>query len=137
MTKKLSILLIIIFIGVLGAACADKSTPTSLTRTTTNTTAENSTTVTETPDDEADETTLPAPVVTVPSDWKEITAGKDYVKTTLALPDGFVFRFSGSESDVANDVTGEAWDYSTSVDVNSPENFYAGGSTTAYFRHSS
>lgn len=56
--------------------------------------------------------------VTIPADWKSYTAtDPDFgIKTTLSMPPGYSFRFTGSEFTIQNDSDAtELWDYSTSV----------------------
>lgn len=56
--------------------------------------------------------------VSVPSTWKKYTSDDQEfgVKTTMAMPPGYSFRFTGSESTIQNDSDAtELWDYSSSV----------------------
>lgn len=56
--------------------------------------------------------------ISIPSNWKKYTAeDPDFgVKTTLSMPPGYSFRFTGSESIIQNDSGAtELWDYSSSV----------------------
>lgn len=56
--------------------------------------------------------------VTVPSSWKKYTSDDQEfgVKTTMAMPPGYSFKFTGSESTIQNDSDAtELWDYSSSV----------------------
>jgi hypothetical protein len=53
--------------------------------------------------------------VVIPKDWKELT-GTDTdpafrVQTTLSIPSGFTFGFSGSEWSICNEACVESWDY--------------------------
>jgi hypothetical protein len=77
--------------------------------------------------------------ISIPDNWQEFTAtDPDFgMKTTLSLPPGYSFRFTGSEFTIQNDVDAtELWDYSTSVfrkgDI--VENFYKGGSRRAWYQ---
>jgi len=64
-------------------------------------------------------TTKPATQpITVPSDWKQYTAtDPDFgIKTTMFMPPGYSFRFTGSEFTIQNDSDAtELWNYSTSI----------------------
>lgn len=54
----------------------------------------------------------------IPSNWKQFTAtDPDFgVKTTMSMPPGYSFRFTGSEFTIQNDSDAtELWDYSSSV----------------------
>lgn len=56
--------------------------------------------------------------VIVPSSWKKYTAeDPDFgIKTTMSMPPGYSFRFTGSEFTIQNDSDAtELWDYSSSV----------------------
>lgn len=65
--------------------------------------------------------TLPTanpPTVTVPANWKKYTAeDPDFgTRTTMVMPPGYSFRFTGSEFTIQNDSDAtELWDYSSSV----------------------
>lgn len=56
--------------------------------------------------------------ITIPSDWKQYTAtDPDFgIKTTMSMPPGFSFQFTGSEFLIKNNSDStELWDYSTSI----------------------
>lgn len=56
--------------------------------------------------------------ISIPSNWKQYTATDPEfkIKTTMSMPPGFSFRFTGSEFTIQNDSDAtELWDYSTSV----------------------
>lgn len=77
--------------------------------------------------------------VTIPSDWKSYTAtDPDFgVKTTMSMPPGYSFRFTGSEFTMQNDSDAtELWDYSTSVfrGRDGLKNYYAGQSRRAWYQ---
>jgi hypothetical protein len=77
--------------------------------------------------------------ISIPSNWKKYTAeDPDFgVKTTLSMPPGYSFRFTGSEFTIQNDSDAtELWDYSSSVyrDNNGIlKNHYNGGSRRAWY----
>lgn len=77
--------------------------------------------------------------ITIPSDWKSFTAtDPDFgVKTTMSMPPGYSFRFTGSEFTIQNDSDAtELWDYSTSVfrGKDGLKNYYAGQSRRAWYQ---
>ena len=77
--------------------------------------------------------------ISIPSNWKKYTAeDPDFgVKTTLSMPPGYSFRFTGSEFTIQNDSDAtELWDYSSSVYRNSNgvlKNHYDGSSRRAWY----
>lgn len=79
--------------------------------------------------------------VTIPADWKSYTATDpdSGIKTTMSMPPGYSFGFTGSEFTIQNDSDAkELWDYSTSVygDENSPlKNHYTGGSRRIWYEN--
>ena len=101
-------------------------------------------------------TTTNPPSISIPKDWQVYTASDPDIgiKTTLSLPPGFSFSFSGSEFTIQNTEGNEIWDYSTSVfkgwllncdkktikfeDIsrcclNEARNYYSGGSRRAWY----
>lgn len=87
------------------------STPSAATSTQSITTPTNEPEVTQRPI----VTTKP---ISIPSNWKKYTAeDSDFgVKTTMFMPPGYSFRFTGSEFTIQNDSDAtELWDYSSSV----------------------
>jgi hypothetical protein len=77
--------------------------------------------------------------ITIPSNWKQFTAtDPDFgVKTTMSMPPGYSFRFTGSEFIIQNDSDAtELWDYSTSVFIgkDGQKNYYAGQSRRAWYQ---
>jgi hypothetical protein len=57
-------------------------------------------------------------IVVIPSNWKQFTAtDPDFeLKSTMSMPPGYSFRFTGSEFTIQNDSDAtELWDYSSSV----------------------
>ncbi len=79
-------------------------------------------------------------IISVPSTWKKYTSDDQEfgIRTTMAMPDGFSFRFTGSESIIQNDLdTSEVWDYSTSVYADNNgvlKNHYTGGSRREWYK---
>lgn len=78
-------------------------------------------------------------LITVPSNWQQFTAvdSEFGIKTTLALPPGYSFKFTGSEFTIQNDTDAtELWDYSTSVYDNGAglKNHYDGSSRRAWYQ---
>ncbi|MCX6791756.1 MAG: hypothetical protein NT149_01830 [Candidatus Gottesmanbacteria bacterium] len=77
--------------------------------------------------------------VIVPSNWKQFTAtDTDFgVKTTISMPPGYSFRFTGSEFTIQNDSDAtELWDYSSSVYRDNDgvlKNHYDGSSRRAWY----
>ncbi len=76
---------------------------------------------------------------TIPADWKSFTDTDPQFgfKTTLSLPPGFSFRFTGSEFTIQNDSTAtELWDYSSSVFAGNAgtKNYYDGTSRRDWYR---
>ena len=78
--------------------------------------------------------------VNVPINWKEYTATDSEfgIKTTMFMPPGFSFKFTGSEFTIQNDSDAtELWDYSTSVTTGSNnvlKNYYDGGSRREWYK---
>ena len=77
--------------------------------------------------------------VAIPSNWQQFTAtDPDFgIKTTMSLPPGFSFNFTGSEFTIQNnsDAT-ELWDYSSSVYRNNDgvlKNHYDGSSRRVWY----
>lgn len=76
----------------------------------------------------------------IPGDWKEFTATDPVwgVKTTLFLPPGFSFIFSGSDFTIQKDSdVSELWDYTTSIrgtEDGKSLNTYKGGSRIEWYR---
>jgi len=84
------------------------------------------------------EISTPQPV-SIPNDWQEYTAtDPDFgIKTTLSLPPGFSFRFTGSEFTIQKDLDAtELWDYSTSVfrEKDGLKNYYTGESRRIWYQ---
>lgn len=80
----------------------------------------------------------PVPVA-VPTDWKSYTATDTGfgVSTTMSLPPGFSFVFTGSEFMIQDDATGEEiWDYATSVfnGKDGIKNYYDGSSRREWYQ---
>jgi len=79
--------------------------------------------------------------VVIPSDWKKFTAvDPDFgIKTTLSLPSGFSFKFTGSEFLIqkGSDAS-ELWTYLTSITrlegQENATNTYAGGSRREWYQ---
>jgi len=77
--------------------------------------------------------------VVIPSNWKPFTAtDSEYgVKTSMSMPLGYSFGFSGSEFTIQNDSDStELWDYSTSIYRNNDSvlnNHYDGSSRRAWY----
>jgi len=77
--------------------------------------------------------------ISIPSNWKKYTAeDPDFgVKTTLSMPPGYSFRFTGSEFTIQNDSDAtELWDYSSSVYRDNDgvlKNHYDGSSRRAWY----
>jgi hypothetical protein len=99
----------------------------------------------------------PVKSISIPKDWKEYTAEDSSfgIRTTLSLPPGFSFSFSGSEFSIQDVKNEEIWDYSTSVFVgcspecneennkpedisdscfNKPRNYYSGESRRLWYK---
>jgi hypothetical protein len=78
--------------------------------------------------------------IVVPANWEEFSAtDPDYgVQTTLSMPPGFSFRFSGSEFTIQNDSDAtELWEYSTSIYRNNEnvlKNHYDGSSRRVWYK---
>ncbi|MDA1079851.1 MAG: hypothetical protein O2840_04160 [bacterium] len=87
----------------------------------------------------AQKTETSGETVVIPSNWKQFTAtDSDFgVKTTLSMPPGYSFRFSGSEFMIQNDSDAtELWEYSSSVYRNNDgvlKNHYDGSSRRAWY----
>lgn len=83
-------------------------------------------------------TTITKPVL-VPSTWKKYTSDDQEfgIKTTMVMPPGYSFSFTGSESSIQNDSDAtELWDYSTSVYGDNDgvlKNHYDGSSRRAWY----
>lgn len=81
--------------------------------------------------------------ITIPSDWKQYTAtdGDFGIKTTMSLPPGFSFQFTGSEFLIRNSDSTELWDYSTSVYIVAgsedllPKNHYNSDSRRTWYEN--
>jgi len=77
--------------------------------------------------------------VTVPANWKQYTAeDPDFgVRTTMSMPPGYSFRFTGSEFTIQNDSDAtELWNYSSSVYRDNDgilKNHYDGSSRRAWY----
>jgi hypothetical protein len=77
--------------------------------------------------------------VTVPTTWKKYTSDDQEfgIKTSMAMPPGYSFRFTGSESTIQNDSDAtELWDYSSSVYRDNDgvlKNHYDGSSRRAWY----
>lgn len=85
------------------------------------------------------ETISEAQAITIPKDWTEFTASDpDFgVKTTLFLPPGNHFRFTGSEWILGSYENKDDWEYKTSVFRGrgaETENYYAGGSRRDWYQ---
>lgn len=77
-------------------------------------------------------------IPTVPKDWKKYSdTDVDFgVKTTVSLPPGCDFKFTGSEWDLRCG-EGDIWDYKTSVfrgKEDDPKNYYSGGSLEEWYK---
>lgn len=75
---------------------------------------------------------------TIPKDWKEYRdTDIDFgVKTTVSLPPGCSFKFTGSEWDLRCG-EGDVWDYKTSVfrgKEDESKNYYTGGSLEQWYQ---
>lgn len=73
------------------------------------------------------------------SGWETFTAeDPDFgVKTTMAMPPGYTFSFTGSEFTIQNNDTTELWDYSSSIYRNNEgvlKNHYDGSSRRAWYQ---
>lgn len=81
----------------------------------------------------------PSPL-SIPGDWKTYTGtDSDFgIITSMSMPPGFFFNFSGSEFTIQNDSDAtELWDYSTSIFRRGEcevKNFYTGGSRRAWYQ---
>jgi len=77
--------------------------------------------------------------ISIPSNWKKYTAeDPDFgIKTTLSMPPGYSFRFTGSEFTIQNDSDAtELWDYLSSVYRDNDgvlKNHYDGSSRRAWY----
>ncbi|MBM3209002.1 hypothetical protein FJZ40_01795 [Candidatus Shapirobacteria bacterium] len=77
--------------------------------------------------------------ISIPSNWKKYTAEDPNfgIKTTMAMPSGYSFRFTGSEFTIQNDSDAtELWDYSSSVYRDNGgvlKNHYDGSSRRAWY----
>lgn len=77
--------------------------------------------------------------ISIPSNWKKYTAeDPDFgVRTTMFMPPGYSFRFTGSEFTIQNDSGAtELWDYSSSVYRDNDgvlKNHYDGSSRRAWY----
>lgn len=79
----------------------------------------------------------PIKAMTIPSDWKKFTATDQEFKvsTTMSLPSGLSFRFTGSEFTIQNDSDAtEIWEYFTSV-LDSTTNYYKGESRRVWYQN--
>lgn len=83
--------------------------------------------------------TTSSKTVTVPANWKKYTAeDPDFgIRTTMVMPPGYSFRFTGSEFTIQNDSDAtELWDYSSSVYRDNDgilKNHYDGSSRRAWY----
>lgn len=79
--------------------------------------------------------------VTIPPNWKKYTADDpDFgLKTTMSMPPGYSFRFTGSEYTIQNDSDAtELWDYSSSVYRDNDgvlKNHYDGSSRRTWYEN--
>lgn len=107
-------------------------TPSLTTETPSNTTPINELEVTQKP-------IVTVKPISIPSLWKKYTAeDSDFgIKTTMSMPPGYSFRFSGSEFTIQNDSDAtELWDYSSSVYTDNDgilKNHYDGSSRRAWY----
>lgn len=77
--------------------------------------------------------------VVIPKNWKSFTARDPAfgVETTLSLPPGYRFEFTGSETSILSDSNSpEVWDYSSSVFIGKQgvKNYYNGESRRAWYQ---
>lgn len=77
--------------------------------------------------------------IIIPSNWKQFTAidPEFKIKTTMSMPPGFSFSFTGSEFTIQNDSDAtELWDYSTSVfsGKDGLKNYYDGTSRRDWYK---
>lgn len=78
--------------------------------------------------------------ITIPSTWKKFTAtDSDFgVTTTMSLPTGYSFAFTGSEYTIQNDSDAtELWGYTTSIfsGKDGIKNYYSGESRRVWYQN--